>query len=96
MPVVGQLFAFVSMFMAGLFEGANRAQMGAKRIGSLAIGISVIGIVLNQMDSISVFNSSGVIDVSAILSVAGDGLQLLVVGVIIAAAAVLLNLWSGF
>jgi len=78
------------------FAEESRGQMGAKRIGSLAIGISVIGIVLNQMDSISVFNSSGVIDVSSILSVAGDGLQLLVVGVIIAAAAVLLNLWSGF
>lgn len=97
MPVVGQLFAFVSMFMAGLFEGANRAQMGAKRIGSLAIGISVIGIVLNQMDSIGIVsNSSGVVDVANIFSVAGDGLQLLVIGVIIAAAAVLLNLWSGF
>ena len=71
--------------------------MGAKRIGSLAIGIGVVGIVLNQMDGIAVVNgSTGVIDVGNIFSVAGDGLQLLVVGVIIAAAAVLLNLWSGF
>lgn len=71
--------------------------MGAKRIGSLAIGIGVVGIVLNQMNNIGVVsNSSGVIDVANIFGVAGDGLQLLVVGVIIAAAAVLLNLWSGF
>lgn len=82
---------------AALFGSANRGQMGAKRIGSLAIGIGVVGIVLNQMNSIEVVNgSTGVIDVGNIFSVAGDGLQLLVVGVIIAAAAVLLNLWSGF
>ena len=97
MPLVGQLFAFVNALMAGLSDGVERAQMGAKRIGSLAIGIGVVGIVLNQMDGIAVVNSStGVIDVGNIFSVAGDGLQLLVVGVIIAAAAVLLNLWSGF
>jgi len=72
-------------------------QMGAKRIGSLAIGIGVVGIVLNEMNDLSIVsNSSGVIDVSNIFSVAGQGLNLLVIGVIIAAAAVLLSLWSGF
>ncbi|MFB6201303.1 MAG: hypothetical protein ABEI98_04760 [Halorhabdus sp.] len=78
--------------------GVHRmAQMGAKRIGSLAIGIGVVGIVLNQMSSMSIVaNSTGVIDVSSIFQTAGSGLNLLVVGVIIAAAAVLLSLWSGF
>jgi len=72
-------------------------QMGAKRIGSLAIGIGVVGIVLNQMNDMDIVqNSTGVIDVSGIFDTAGSGLNLLVVGVIIAAAAVLLNLWSGF
>jgi hypothetical protein len=72
-------------------------QMGAKRIGSLAIGIGVVGIVLNQMSGLDIVgNSTGVVNVSNIFSVAGDGLNLLVIGVIIAAAAVLLNLWSGF
>jgi len=72
-------------------------QMGAKRIGSLAIGIGVVGIVLNQMSDLDVVaNSTGVIDVSGIFQTAGAGLNLLVVGVIIAAAAVLLSLWSGF
>lgn len=72
-------------------------QMGAKRIGSLAIGIAVVGIVLNQMSSLSIVNSStGVVNVSQIFQVAGSGLNLLVIGVIIAAAAVLLSLWSGF
>ena len=72
-------------------------QMGAKRIGSLAIGIGVVGIVLNQMSGLDIVgNSTGVVDVSNIFNVAGDGLNLLVIGVIIAAAAVLLNLWSGF
>jgi len=72
-------------------------QMGAKRIGSLAIGIGVVGIVLNQMSGLDIVgNSTGVVDVSSIFQVAGDGLNLLVIGVIIAAAAVLLNLWSGF
>jgi len=72
-------------------------QMGAKRIGSLAIGIGVVGIVLNEMSSLSIVgNSTGVIDVNSIFQTAGSGLSLLVVGVIIAAAAVLLNLWSGF
>jgi hypothetical protein len=72
-------------------------QMGAKRIGSLAIGIAVVGIVLNQMSDLSVVsNSTGVVDVSGIFDVAGAGLNLLVIGVIIAAAAVLLSLWSGF
>jgi len=72
-------------------------QMGAKRIGSLAIGIAVVGIVLNQMSSLSIVaNSTGVVDVSSIFQVAGSGLNLLVIGVIIAAAAVLLSLWSGF
>jgi len=85
-------------------EGATPAsrlhrmkQMGAKRIGSLAIGIGVVGIVLNQMSNLDVVgNSTGVIDVSSIFQVAGQGLNLLVIGVIIAAAAVLLSLWSGF
>ena len=73
------------------------AQMGAKRIGSLAIGIGVVGIVLNQMSDMSIVsNSTGVIDVSSIFDTAGSGLQLLVVGVIIAAAAVLLSLWGNF
>jgi hypothetical protein len=73
------------------------SQMGAKRIGSLAIGIGVVGIVLNQMSNLEVVgNSTGVIDVSSIFQVAGQGLNLLVIGVIIAAAAVLLSLWSGF
>lgn len=72
-------------------------QMGAKRIGSLAIGIGVVGIVLNEMSSLGIVNNStGVIDVSSIFQTAGSGLNLLVVGVIIAAAAVLLSLWSGF
>jgi hypothetical protein len=72
-------------------------QMGAKRIGSLAIGIAVVGLVLNEMSGIDTFsNSSGVIDIQSIFDTAGSGLQILVVGVIIAAAAVLLNLWSGF
>ena len=72
-------------------------QMGAKRIGSLAIGIGVVGIVLNKMANLDVVsNSSGVINVTSIFQTAGSGLELLVVGVIIAAAAVLLSLWSGF
>lgn len=72
-------------------------QMGAKRIGQLAIGIGVVGIVLNQMSNMEVVsNSTGVIDVSGIFTTAGQGLNLLVIGVIIAAAAVLLSLWSGF
>lgn len=72
-------------------------QMGAKRIGSLAIGIGVVGIVLNQMSDLDIVaNSTGVIDVGSIFQTAGSGLNLLVVGVIIAAAAVLLSLWSGF
>lgn len=72
-------------------------QMGAKRIGSLAIGIAVVGIVLNEMSSLPIVgNSTGVIDVSSIFQIAGSGLNLLVIGVIIAAAAVLLSLWSGF
>lgn len=79
-------------------ENADRMeQMGAKRIGSLAIGIGVVGIVLNQMSGLEVVsNSTGVVDVSNIFQTAGSGLDLLVVGVIIAAAAVLLSLWSGF
>ena len=78
-------------------EVHRMGQMGAKRIGSLAIGIGVVGIVLNQMaDMDIVANSTGVIDVSNIFATAGSGLNLLVVGVIIAAAAVLLSLWSGF
>jgi len=73
------------------------AQMGAKRIGSLAIGIGVVGIVLNTMSDLDVVsNSTGVVDVSSIFDTAGSGLELLVIGVIIAAAAVLLSLWSGF
>lgn len=72
-------------------------QMGAKRIGSLAIGIGVVGIVLNTMSDMDIVNNStGVVDVGNIFSIAGSGLELLVVGVIIAAAAVLLSLWSGF
>lgn len=72
-------------------------QMGARRIGSLAIGIAVVGIVLNKMSNLDVVtNSTGVIDVNTIFQTAGSGLNLLVVGVIIAAAAVLLSLWSGF
>ena len=72
-------------------------QMGARRIGSLAIGIGVVGIVLNEMSNLDIVNNStGVINVGNIFSTAGAGLQLLVVGVIIAAAAVLLSLWSGF
>lgn len=75
----------------------DRGQMGAKRIGSLAIGIGVVGIVLNEMADLGIVaNSTGVIDVSGIFSTAGAGLNLLVVGVIIAAAAVLLSLWGGF
>ena len=78
-------------------ETHEMGQMGAKRIGSLAIGIGVVGIVLNEMSSLEVVNNStGVVDVSSIFQVAGSGLNLLVIGVIIAAAAVLLSLWSGF
>jgi hypothetical protein len=80
-----------------LSELHRMGQMGAKRIGSLAIGIGVVGIVLNQMSNLDIVaNSTGVIDVSSIFQTAGAGLNLLVVGVIIAAAAVLLSLWSGF
>lgn len=72
-------------------------QMGAKRIGQLAIGIGVVGIVLNKMSALDIVNnSSGVVDVGSIFDTAGEGLNLLVLGVIIAAAAVLLSLWSGF
>ena len=75
----------------------DRGQMGAKRIGSLAIGIGVVGIVLNTMSDMDIVtNSTGVVDVSSIFQTAGSGLNLLVIGVIIAAAAVLLSLWSGF
>lgn len=78
-------------------QAVTMNQMGAKRIGSLAIGIGVVGIVLNEMSSLEIVNqSTGVIDVSSIFQTAGSGLNLLVVGVIIAAAAVLLSLWSGF
>ena len=78
-------------------EVHRMGQMGAKRIGSLAIGIGVVGIVLNHMSAMDIVkNSSGVVDVSSIFQTAGSGLDLLVVGVIIAAAAVLLSLWSGF
>lgn len=78
-------------------EVHEMGQMGAKRIGSLAIGIGVVGIVLNEMSSMEMVNQSdGVVDVSQIFNTAGSGLSLLVLGVIIAAAAVLLNLWSGF
>lgn len=82
---------------AGLGRSHRMGQMGAKRIGSLAIGIAVVGIVLNQMSDLDIVNNStGVIDVNGIFQTAGSGLNLLVVGVIIAAAAVLLSLWSGF
>lgn len=78
-------------------EEEEMEQMGAKRIGSLAIGIGVVGIVLNKMSGLDIVNnSSGVINVNSIFETAGSGLELLVVGVIIAAAAVLLSLWSGF
>lgn len=78
-------------------EVHRMGQMGAKRIGSLAIGIGVVGIVLNKMSGLDIVNnSSGVINVNSIFETAGSGLELLVVGVIIAAAAVLLSLWSGF
>jgi len=80
-----------------VFSGTQRGQMGAKRIGSLAIGIAVVGIVLNEMANLAIVNESNtVIDVSGIFDTAGAGLNLLVVGVIIAAAAVILNIWSGF
>jgi len=53
--------------------------------------------VLNEMNGLSIVNNSnGVIDVGSIFQTAGQGLNLLVIGVIIAAAAVLLSLWSGF
>lgn len=72
-------------------------QMGARRIGSLAIGIAVVAIVINEMSNLEVVNESdGVVNVDSIFETAGSGLNLLVLGVIIAAAAVLLNLWSGF
>ncbi len=78
-------------------ETHEMGQMGAKRIGQLAIGIGVVGIVLNEMSNMEMVNNSdGVVDVSNIFSTAGSGLELLVLGVIIAAAAVLLSLWSGF
>lgn len=78
-------------------EVHRMGQMGAKRIGSLAIGIGVVGIVLNKMSGLDIVNNStGVINVTSIFETAGSGLELLVVGVIIAAAAVLLSLWSGF
>jgi len=78
-------------------ETHEMGQMGAKRIGQLAIGIGVVGIVLNEMSNMDmVSNSTGVVDVSSIFNTAGSGLDLLVLGVIIAAAAVLLSLWSGF
>jgi hypothetical protein len=98
---VTTLFASLFAALAGLKPTArragNRGQMGAKRIGSLAIGIGVVGIVLNKMSGLGIVaNSTGVVDVNSIFQTAGSGLELLVVGVIIAAAAVLLALWSGF
>lgn len=78
-------------------EVHRMGQMGAKRIGSLALGIAIIGLVMNELSSTETFaNSSGVIDVGGIFQTAGSGLQILAIGIIIAAAAVLLNLWSGF
>lgn len=96
-----KLLAFLA-FVTSCFETAETktvsyAQMGAKRIGSLAIGIGVVGIVLNEMSGLDVVNNStGVIDVYSIFQTAGSGLNLLVVGVIIAAAAVLLSIWGNF
>jgi hypothetical protein len=78
-------------------ETVRMRQMGAKRIGQLAIGLAVVGIVLNEMSQVNVVtNSSGVIDINSILNTAGSGLQLLVVGVIILAASILLSLFGGF
>jgi hypothetical protein len=72
-------------------------QMGAKRIGQLAIGLAVVGIVLNEMSTIQVVtNSTGVVNVNNIFETAGSGIQLMVVGVIILAASILLSLFGGF
>jgi hypothetical protein len=93
----GDIFAAEDSAAEARRQAVTMNQMGAKRIGSLAIGIGVVGIVLNQMSNLDIVaNSTGVIDVSGIFQTAGSGLNLLVVGVIIAAAAVLLSLWSGF
>jgi len=78
-------------------EVHRMGQMGARRIGSLAIGIAVIGLVMNELSSTETFsNSTGVIDVSGIFQTAGSGLQILAIGIVIAAASVLLGLWQGF
>jgi len=93
----GDIFAADDSAAEARKQAVTMNQMGAKRIGSLAIGIGVVGIVLNQMSNLDIVaNSTGVIDVGSIFQTAGSGLNLLVVGVIIAAAAVLLSLWSGF
>ena len=97
-----QLKALLNAMAAGEVELEQEevhrmGQMGAKRIGSLALGIAIIGLVMNELSSTETFaNSSGVIDVGGIFQTAGSGLQILAIGIIIAAAAVLLNLWSGF
>jgi hypothetical protein len=94
---LGDIFAADDSAAEARRQAVTMNQMGAKRIGSLAIGIGVVGIVLNEMSNLDIVsNSTGVIDVGSIFQTAGSGLNLLVVGVIIAAAAVLLSLWSGF
>ena len=78
-------------------EVHEMGQMGARRIGSLALGIAIIGLVMNELSSTETFaNSTGVIDVNGIFQTAGSGLQILAIGIIIAAASVLLGLWQGF
>jgi hypothetical protein len=78
-------------------EVHRMGQMGARRIGSLALGIAIIGLVMNELSSTETFsNSTGVIDVNGIFQTAGSGLQILAIGIIIAAASVLLGLWQGF
>lgn len=70
-------------------------QMGAAdRVGGLAIGIVVVGVVLNQMNSLSIVNSSSsVIDVTSILETAGNGLNLLTLAIIALAAGVILQVF---
>lgn len=78
-------------------EVHRMGQMGAQRIGQLAIGIAVIGLVMNELSGTDTFsNSTGVIDVGGIFETAGSGLQILAIGIVIAAASVLLSLWGGF
>lgn len=69
--------------------------VGPTQIVGIGISIGAGGIVLNQMSGIDlVNNSSGVVDVSAIFTTAGNALILASVGMIIAAAAMILGFFG--